>query len=80
MTDIKQELQDLHTELAKVLKKHVSKKYTDEEGNDAPPPAAILNVARQFLKDNNIDGVAVEGSPLGELAQRLPFSGSSVIN
>lgn len=80
MTDIKQELQDLHTELARVLKKHIGKKYTDEDGNEAPPPAAILNVARQFLKDNNIDAVPAEGSPLAELAEKLPFTGSSVVN
>lgn len=80
MSDIKQELQDLHSELAKVLKKHISKKYQDEDGNEAPPPAAILNVARQFLKDNNIDAVPTEGSPLGELKEKLPFGGSELVN
>jgi hypothetical protein len=76
MSESKEDLQSLHTELAKVLKKHVSKSYMDDDGNELPPPAAILNVARQFLKDNNIDGVPTEGTPLAQLAQRLPFSDS----
>ena len=31
-----------------------------------------LNVARQFLKDNGIDAVPVEGSPLSDLVATLP--------
>lgn len=80
MSDIKQELQDLHSELAKVLKKHIGKKYQDEEGNEVPPPAAILNVARQFLKDNNIDAVPAEGTPLSALKEALPFSGEAEVH
>lgn len=37
--------------------------------------AAILNVARQFLKDNGIEGQPVEGSPLAFLKDAaLPFA------
>jgi len=31
-----------------------------------------LNVARQFLKDNGIDALPVEGSPLSDLVRTLP--------
>jgi len=31
-----------------------------------------LNVARQFLKDNGIEALAVEGSPLSSLVATLP--------
>jgi stage V sporulation protein SpoVS len=42
--------------------------------------AAILNVARQFVKDNGIEAVIVPGSPAGKLADKLkefPFDASS---
>lgn len=80
MSTTKQVLEDLHSELAKTLKKYVSKSYQDEDGNDTAPPAAILNVARQFLKDNNIDAIPTEGSPLGALKESLPFSGVSEVH
>ena len=34
--------------------------------------SAELNVVRQFLRDNNIDGLPVEGTALGELVSQLP--------
>ena len=40
----------------------------------APAPAAILNVARQFLKDNNIDCKATPTNPIGLLSEALPFN------
>lgn len=33
-----------------------------------------LNVARQLLRDNQIDCAAVEGAPILKLAENLPFS------
>ena len=36
--------------------------------------SADLNVARQFLKDNNIDAVPVKDSPLEQLMKELPFN------
>lgn len=36
--------------------------------------AADLNVARQYLKDNNIQGVPKDNSPLGNLVKELPFT------
>jgi len=34
--------------------------------------ASELNVIRQFLRDNNIDALPRDGSPLGELVASLP--------
>ena len=36
--------------------------------------AADLSVARQFLKDNGIDSVAFQDSPVSNLAAVLPFN------
>jgi len=63
MTDDK--LKELHTELAKVLLNRVK---------DPDAKSADLNVARQFLKDNSIDAVPTQGSPLEELIKELPFN------
>jgi|TARA_B100001939_G_scaffold10586_1_gene9355 hypothetical protein len=58
-------LKELHNELAKVLLDRV--KNPDAKSAD-------LNVARQFLKDNNIDAVPVKDSPLEQLMKELPFN------
>lgn len=73
------ELASLHGELAKVLKEAIVKEYVDEAGQPMPPPAAILNVARQFLKDNKIEAVSVEGSPLHNLADLPVFEDENVV-
>ena len=39
---------------------------------DPEAKAGDLNVARQFLKDNGIDALPVENSPLSELVATLP--------
>jgi hypothetical protein len=57
-------LEELHEELAKVLLDRV--KNPDAKSAD-------LNVARQFLKDNNVDAVPTEDSPLKKLIEELPF-------
>ena len=56
-------LNDLHADLAKALAREV------QSENVSP---AMLNVARQFLKDNHIEGVATPKSPLANLADSLP--------
>ena len=58
MSSQKELMEMLHKVLAEQLLARVS---------DPEAKASDLNVARQFLKDNNIDGVATEGSPLGNL-------------
>jgi len=57
-------LKELHAVLAEKLLKKVK---------DPDATASELNVARQFLRDNNIDCVPVEGSPLQNLVDELPF-------
>lgn len=69
----------LHGKLAEVLKEALSQTYTDEQGNSLPPPAAILNVARQFLKDNKIEAIAVQGSPLHDLADLPVFEDENIV-
>ena len=57
-------LKELHGLLAEELLKRVK---------DPDAKSADLNVARQFLKDNNIDAVPTEDSPLKKLIDELPF-------
>jgi hypothetical protein len=67
-------LVSLHGKLAEVLKDALAGDYRDDNGNAAPPPAAILNVARQFLKDNKIEvGAAPKGSAIGDLSDLPVF-------
>ena len=57
-------LSELHDKLTEKLLEKV---------NDPECKSSDLNVARQFLKDNNVDNIPVEDSPLAELAKKLPF-------
>ncbi len=41
-----------------------------QSGEDTP---ALLNAARQLLKDNNISAAVTKGSPLDNLVNILPF-------
>ena len=63
-------LKELHEVLATELLKRV--KDTDAKSSD-------LNVARQFLKDNNIDAVPTEDSPLKKLMEELPFDDEKAV-
>ena len=74
-----QAMDSLHGQLAKVLTEHLQGTIDPETGNKIPAPAAILSVARQFLKDNGIDAVAKKGSPLGDLANLPEFEDENVI-
>tara|TARA_R110002153_G_scaffold196723_6_gene350120 strand:- start:336 stop:566 length:231 start_codon:yes stop_codon:yes gene_type:complete len=56
-------MSDLHQELANQLLTEVQSGETS---------ASILNVARQFLKDNGVDGVPTQGNPLDNLIHALP--------
>jgi hypothetical protein len=40
--------------------------------NDPDVKSSDLHVARQFLKDNGIEALAAEGSPLADLVATLP--------
>lgn len=59
-------LSELHEKLANTLLQKVK---------SGEVTAAELNVARQFLKDNNVDAIPKEGSPLQQLTDSLPFTG-----
>ena len=63
MSDIK--LRELHGILAEKLLEKVK---------DPECKSADLNVARQFLKDNGIDAVPTEDSPLQKLIDEMPFN------
>ena len=58
-------LKELHTILAEKLLERV---------RDPDCKASDMNVARQFLKDNNIDAIPVDNSPLKSLMDELPFN------
>ena len=62
MSDTK--LRELHGILAEKLLEKVK---------DPECKSADLNVARQFLKDNGIDAVPTEDSPLQKLIDEMPF-------
>lgn len=57
-------LEDIHVSLAESLLKRIK---------DGSATAADLSVARQFLKDNGIEGNAANHAPLRELGATLPF-------
>ena len=57
-------LEQLHLVLAQELLDKV--KSGDAKAGD-------LNVARQFLKDNGIEAIPVDNSPLKALVDELPF-------
>lgn len=59
------ELELLHTELTNKLLEKV---------RDDDCKASDLNVARQFLKDNGIEALPVDNSPLKSLVDELPFN------
>jgi hypothetical protein len=66
-------MSELHGNLAKILSEEIQKTQIDKEGN-VVRSAAILNVARQFLKDNGIESIGEANEEMKELkAAFLPF-------
>ena len=63
MTLSKEKLEQLHEVLTQELLARI------QQGEAAP---ALLNVARQFLRDNGIESLALPGSPLNDLLSQLP--------
>lgn len=57
-------LKELHTRLAERLLERIK---------DKDVKASDLNVARQFLRDNGIDAVPADNSPLQKLIDEMPF-------
>jgi ABC-type Zn uptake system ZnuABC Zn-binding protein ZnuA len=64
MSETKNKLENLHELLAQKLL---------EKLRDPEVKASDLNVARQFLKDNNIDCIPTENGTISKLAEELPF-------
>jgi len=58
-------LRELHAILAEKLLDKVK---------DPECKSADLNVARQFLRDNGIDAVPTDNSPLQKLIDEMPFN------
>ena len=58
-------LEQLHIETAQELLTKV---------RSGTAKASDLNVARQFLKDNGVESIPVDNSPLKSLVDELPFS------
>ena len=63
MTEHQDQLQTLHIRLTEELLQRI-------ESGEAKP--ADLNVARQLLKDNGIEAIPVDDSPLKKLLYTLP--------
>lgn len=85
-----QSLSGLHGKLAEVLTEAISEgiPILGDDGKPLmadgkvvrmPAPAAILNVARQFLKDNKIEAIAAQGSPLHSLADLPVFDDDNIV-
>lgn len=72
MTASQKELEALHNAVANKLKESIDSMEPGDKGL-----AALLNVARQFVKDNGIEAVPAKGSPTGGLVDKLkdyPFN------
>ena len=61
------ETKDMMDQLHRLLAETLTARVKDPEAKTGD-----LNVARQFLKDNGIDALPVENSPLSELVATLP--------
>lgn len=69
-------LSELHDRLAKVILRHIAdaeKAHCDACGRDGGVDPRVLAAGIKLLKDNGIVAVATPKSPLGALADKLPF-------
>lgn len=64
MTIQDKKLEQLHSELTDKLLEKIQ---------DPEVKSSDLNVARQFLKDNGIEAIPTDNSPLKALVDELPF-------
>lgn len=62
-------MKDIEQKLHKVLAEQLLARVESGEAT-----ASELNVARQFLKDNGIDGTVEQSDPLASLVKVLPFT------
>ncbi|MAN61519.1 MAG: hypothetical protein CMI60_06170 [Parvibaculum sp.] len=69
MTTKREQLENLQVLLADTYKQSIQ----EMKDGEVEVNAAILNGARQLLKDNDVLSLSEQGSPLGNLAEVLPF-------
>jgi hypothetical protein len=69
VTASKKDLEDLHAAIARQLTAGITER--DENGK---LNASLINVARQFLKDNGIEAKVAPGTPLEALKDEFPFA------
>ena len=71
------DMRELHGELSAQLRKMLvgGQVVMSEDGLPVvlSPTPAVLNVVRQFLKDNNVHAKPTNTNDLGELVDSLPF-------
>lgn len=65
-----EKLSELHEVLASILLDKI---------RDPEVKSAELNVARQFLKDNDITAIPTDDNALAQLLQDLPFKDDSAL-
>jgi len=65
MSQKDKQLEQLHSDLTIRLLEKIK---------DPEVKASDLNVARQFLKDNGIESLPIDNSPLKSLVDELPFA------
>ena len=63
MINKEKDLENLHSELTQKLLDKI---------RDPEVTASELNVARQFLKDNGVESIPIDTSPLKSLVDELP--------
>lgn len=80
MAASKEVVEGLHAALAKAFQNILDEgiKALDADGNPVTvtAPANYLNVIRQFIKDNDVQALALPGSAMGNLVTKLPFAGT----
>jgi hypothetical protein len=67
----RERLEKLQVQVAETYSTAISEMHETGEFN-----AALLNGARQLLKDNDIISITEQDTPLGKLADLLPFEDS----
>lgn len=60
------------TKLHELLCDELTDRLKNGEGDGERPAPATLNVIRQFLRDNSIDGTLEDNEALQELVNELP--------
>lgn len=83
MSGTQNELGELHGLIARILKDQIVNGgvVVTKEGESIPVPVtpAVLNVARQFLRDNNIECAGASNKDIMGLVEELPFESAESV-